>query len=201
VSSLPPSGFSRTRTIEFLRDIRSPRWGIYGQGFRFAMSGVVVATVYATATTVLHEVFGLPFELALAIGYVMSAVIHYTLQRLFVWHHDEQFALGAHSQVARYLCVSLSQYGLTALATAKLPSLLGAPVEAVYLTTMLALAIINFVIFRSSVFHAGPAREHHAAAPEALAEQDVGAARDVVTARPRQPSARRAASARTDAPG
>ncbi len=172
--SLLPSGLTRTRrgagqvALEFLRDIRSPRWGIYGQGFRFALSGVAVAVVYATATTVLHEVFDVPFELALAIGYVLSAVVHYTLQRLFVWRHDEQFALGAHSQVARYLCVSLSQYGLTALATAKLPGLLGAPVEAVYLTTMLTLAVVNFVIFRSSVFHAGPARPR----PRATAQTD-----------------------------
>jgi putative flippase GtrA len=180
VISLLLDGFSRAQAkrrgagrgaLEFLRDVRSPRWGIYGQGFRFALSGAVVASVYATATTVLHEVCGLPFELALAIGYVVSAVVHYTLQRLFVWRHNEQFALAAHSQVARYLCVSLSQYGLTALATARLPGLLGAPVEAVYLTTMLILAVINFVVFRSRVFHAGPAvvaRPH----PRASAQTD-----------------------------
>jgi putative flippase GtrA len=143
--------------LEFVRDIRSPRWGIFGQGFRFALSGGLVALVYATATTLLHDVFGLPFELALAIGYVLSAVVHYTLQRLFVWRHAEQFALQAHRQLARYLLVSGSQYGLTALATAKLPALLGVPVEAVYLVTMLTLAVVNFVIFRTRVFHAGSA--------------------------------------------
>jgi hypothetical protein len=46
VISLLPSGLTRTRrdtrqaALEFLGDIRSPRWGIYGQGFRFALSGV-----------------------------------------------------------------------------------------------------------------------------------------------------------------
>lgn len=145
--------------LEFVRDIRSPRWGVYGQGVRFALSGGIVALVYVTVTTVLNEVFALPFELALAIGYVVSASTHYTLQRLFVWRHDEQFALGAPRQLVRYLCVSGSQYGLTALLTARLPSLLGVPVEVVYIPTMLTLAVINFVIFRTKVFHPGAAVE------------------------------------------
>jgi putative flippase GtrA len=145
--------------LDFLRDIRSPRWGVYGQGFRFALSGGFVALVYATATTVLHEVFALPFELALAIGYVLSAIVHYTLQRVFVWRHSERFALRADRQLIRYLCVSGSQYGLTALATARLPALLGVSVEFIYLPTMLTLAVVNFVIFRTRVFHAGSARE------------------------------------------
>ena len=153
------TGWRGRIALEFLLDIRSPRWGVYGQGLRFAMSGGFVALVYATATTVLHEVGGLPFELALAIGYVLSAVIHYTLQRLFVWRHAEQFALRPHLQIVRYLCVSGSQYGLTALATAQLPGRLGVPVEAVFLPTMLTLAVINFIIFRTRVFHAGPGLE------------------------------------------
>lgn len=143
--------------VEFVRDIRSPRWGLIGQGLRFGMSGGLVALVYATVTTLLHDVFAVPFELALAIGYVISAVTHYTLQRIFVWRHAEQFALQMHHQLVRYLCLSLSQYGLTALATAKLPGLLGLPVEAVYLVVMLTLAVLNFVIFRTRIFHAGRA--------------------------------------------
>jgi putative flippase GtrA len=142
---------------DFLRDVRSTRWGVYGQGFRFALSGALVAVVYATATTLLHGALGLPFELALAIGYVLSAVVHYTLQRIFVWRHAEQFALQAHRQLVRYLCVSGSQYGLTALATARLPGLLDVPVEAVYLVAIFTLAVINFIIFRTHVFHAGGA--------------------------------------------
>lgn len=147
----------RRLALEFVRDIRSPRWGVVGQGLRFGMSGGVVALVYATVTTLLHDVFAVPFELALAIGYVVSAVTHYTLQRLFVWRHAQQFALQMHRQLVRYLCLSLGQYGLTALATARLPGLLGVPVEAVYLVAMLTLAAVNFVIFRTRIFHAGRA--------------------------------------------
>jgi putative flippase GtrA len=167
--------------LEFLRDIRSPRWGVYGQGLRFVLSGGLVALVYVTTTTVLHDLFDLPFELALAIGYVLSAVSHYTLQRLFVWRHAERFALRAHRQLVRYVCVSGSQYGLTVLATARLPGLLNVPVEAVYLTTVLTLAVVNFVIFRSQVFHAGPARGDEQQRPAAAAAGE-GASREAAEA-------------------
>lgn len=170
--------------LKFLLDMRSPRWGVYGQGVRFALSGGFVALAYATITTVLHEVFAVPFELALAIGYVLSAVIHYTLQRLFVWRHAEQFALRAHRQLVRYLCVSGSQYGLTALATARLPSLLGVPVEVVYLPVMLTLAAVNFMIFRTRVFHAGPAVEPTDDASLAAASQCEGAEAPLVPTMP-----------------
>ncbi len=145
---------TRVRTgREFLRDIRSPRWGLAGQSLRFVMSGGVVALVYAATTTLLHAALGLPFQLALVLGYLLSVAVHYTLQRLFVWRHDEEFALRARSQLVRYLCVSVSQYALTAVATAKLPRLLSAPVESVYLVTIFALALVNFAIFKTRVFH------------------------------------------------
>jgi putative flippase GtrA len=130
---------------------------LLGQGFRFALSGGIVALVYMTVTTLLHAVMDLPFQVALAIGYVTSASVHYTLQRVFVWRHDGRFALAAHRQLARYLCVSGSQYALTALLSAQLPAPLGVPVEAVYLVSALTLAVVNFLIFRSRVFHAGEA--------------------------------------------
>jgi putative flippase GtrA len=153
---------SRVRLAQaFLRDIRSPEWGVAGQGLRFVISGVIVATVYATSTTVLHDVAGLPFQLALALGFSMSVCLHFTLQRLFVWRHHGAFALKMHRQAARYLCVCGTQYGLTALSTSQLPDALHLPVEAVYLVTMLSLAGLNFMLFRGRVFHSsgGPTRE------------------------------------------
>jgi putative flippase GtrA len=143
----------------FLRDVRSPDWGLAGQGFRFALSCVVVTCTYVTITTVLHDVFALPFQLALAIGFGLSVCLHFTLQRLFVWRHHEKFALAVHHQVARYLCVCGSQYGITALSTSQLPGVLGLPVEVVYLATMLSITGVNFVVFRGRVFHPGPARD------------------------------------------
>jgi putative flippase GtrA len=147
----------------FLRDIRSPRWGLAGQGFRFALSGGVVAVVYVTVTTVLHDVFAARFQIALAIGFAVGVALHFTLQRLFVWRHRQRFALAVHHQALRYLLVCASQYGLTAVSTARLPALLGLPVEVVYLMTILVVASVNFLVFRGRVFHADRAREGDAA--------------------------------------
>ena len=147
--------------LAFLRDIRSPEWGLLGQLIRFALSGSVVAAVYVSVTTVLHDVFAVPFQIALVIGFSVGVIIHFTLQRVFVWRHHDAFALAMHSQAVRYLCVCGSQYGVTALATSQLPSLVGLPVEVIYLMTMFAIAIFNFLVFRGGVFHSDvrPKRE------------------------------------------
>jgi putative flippase GtrA len=164
------AGSRRQIAHAFLRDIRSPQWGLAGQGFRFALSGSLVALVYVTVTTVLHDLFGVRFQVALAIGFVVSVSLHFTLQRLFVWRHYERFALRAHHQALRYLGVCGVQYGVTAVSTAQLPRLLGLPVEVVYLMTMLTVAGVNFIVFRGRVFHADappasevPSAEDHAA--------------------------------------
>lgn len=142
----------------FLRDIRSPDWGLAGQGIRFALAGSAVAVVYVGVTTLLHGAFAVPFQIALAIGFVVGVVLHFTLQRVFVWRHHERFALAAPHQAVRYLCVCGTQYGLTALSTSQLPDLLGLPVEVVYIATMLSLAALNFLLFRGRVFHPGAER-------------------------------------------
>ena len=139
----------------FLRDIRSPRWGVAGQGVRFALTGTVVAGVYVGTTTLLHSIFAVPFQIALAIGFVAGVGLHFTLQRVFVWRHDERFALGVEHQAARYLLMCAVQYGATALSTSQLPDLLGLPVEIVYVATMLTLAALNFIVFRGRIFHPG----------------------------------------------
>jgi putative flippase GtrA len=129
--------------------------------FRFALSGSLVAAVYVSVTTVLHDVFAVPFQISLVTGFIVGVVLHFTLQRLFVWRHDERFALAMQHQAVRYLCVCASQYGVTALATSQLPGLVGLPVEAVYLLTMLSIAAFNFIVFRGRVFHSteAPKRE------------------------------------------
>jgi putative flippase GtrA len=152
------SAGSRLRLAHaFLRDIRSPDWGIAGQGFRFVVAGTLVASVYIAVTTLLHDAFAVRFQVALAIGFVVSVSLHFTLQRLFVWRHYQKFALRAHHQAMRYLTVCGAQYGITAASTAELPRLVGLPVEVVYLLTMVTVAGINFVVFRGRVFHSsGP---------------------------------------------
>jgi putative flippase GtrA len=130
------------------------RSGLLGQGVRFALAGVTVAIVYISVTTVLSAVVGLPFQVALALGYCSGLSIHFTLQRFFVWAHHENFALPLNHQVGRYLLAAGIQYGLAAVATSVLPSVLGVAPEAVYLVVAPLLTAVNFIVFRYVIFHA-----------------------------------------------
>lgn len=143
----------RVADLRSVRVLLTPASGLAGQGARYAASGVVVALVYLFTTTVLAEVVGLPFQVALPIGFVSALGVHFTLQRLFVWVHEEDFALPFAHQARRYLVVAGAQYAITATTTALLPSVLGLPTEVVYLITVLLLATANFVLFRTVVFH------------------------------------------------
>jgi putative flippase GtrA len=127
--------------------------GLLGQGARYAMTGGTVAIVYLGVTTMLAGVVGLPFQVALAIGFCAGLSVHFTMQRLFVWAHHEEYALPLHRQATRYLAVAGAQYGLTATSTSVLPGALGVPVELVYLATVAVLMSVTFVIFRHGVFH------------------------------------------------
>lgn len=150
---------SVSRPTRRLTDLRSagilltPASGLAGQGVRYALAGVVVALVYLLATTLLAVVVGLPFQVALPIGFALALGVHFTLQRLFVWVHEEEFALPFQHQARRYLVVAGAQYGVTATTTALLPGVLGLSTEVVYLITVLLLASANFLLFRTVVFH------------------------------------------------
>jgi putative flippase GtrA len=138
-----------------LRTLLTPEAGLLGQGMRYAMAGSVVAFVYIFSTTFLAVVVGLPFEVALPIGFSLQLAVHFTLQRLFVWVHHEEFALPFQHQALRYLAVAGAQFGTTALSTSLLPRALGLSTEVVYLITVVVLTSANFLLFRNVVFHAG----------------------------------------------
>ena len=137
-----------------VRDLRSPDSGLIGQGVRFGVTGGIVALVYLTTTTVLADVFGLPFQVALAIGFCVGILVHFTLQRTFVWVHNEDFALPLRHQAGRYLVVAAIQYGLTAASTSLLPPILGVSTEIIYLATVAVIVSLNFLVFRHGIFHA-----------------------------------------------
>jgi putative flippase GtrA len=124
---------------------------------RFGLAGGSVALVYLTVTTVLSQVLGMAFQLALAIGFSSGLLLHFTLQRVFVWTHHEEFALGLSHQVRRYLTMAAAQYGATAASTAVLPGALGMSNEAVYLVTMALVTTVGFLLMRFVIFHAGSA--------------------------------------------
>jgi putative flippase GtrA len=139
---------------ELIRTIRSPESGLVGQGVRYALAGGTVAGVYLLTTLTLADLVGLHFQVALAIGFGVALLVHFSLQRLFVWTHHEEFALPLRHQAGRYLLAAGSQYGLTVASTSLFPPLLGIPVEIVYVITVAVLASTNFLVFRHGIFHA-----------------------------------------------
>jgi putative flippase GtrA len=130
------------------------RDALLAQGVRFAITGVIVSIVYIAVTTVLAEAVGLRFQIALGIGWSAAIAVHFTLQRLFVWVHEDGFALPFRRQVGRYLALAVSQLLITTASTTLLPAPLGVPTEVVYLATAALLTSFNFVVFRGGVFHA-----------------------------------------------
>ena len=149
-----------------VRSLRSPSSGILGQGVRFALAGGTVALVYLTTTIVLAEVVGIPFQVALAIGFCVGLVVHFTLQRVIVWTHYEEFALPLHHQAGRYLLFAGVQYGVTAASTSLLPTALGISTEIVYVVTVIVVVSVNFLVFRQRIFHAKPATTDPASSSE-----------------------------------
>jgi putative flippase GtrA len=136
-----------------IRHLRSPKSGLLGQLVRFGLSGATVAVLYLSVTTVLSQVLGSPFQLALVIGFISGLVLHFTLQRLFVWPGHEEFALEFHHQVGRYLLMAAAQYGVTAASTNWLPRALGLTTEIVYLATFCVVTAAGFLIMRFIIFH------------------------------------------------
>jgi putative flippase GtrA len=130
--------------------------GLFSQGMRFAFTGCVVSAVYLLTTSALTLLVGLPFQVALAIGFAAAVAVHFSMQRLFVWTDHGDFALAFPHQVSRYLLVAGTQYGVTVLCTSLIPSALGLTVELVYLTIALPVAFGNFLLFRYYIFHGKP---------------------------------------------
>jgi putative flippase GtrA len=142
------------RARKVATELMTPEGGLPGQGVRFALTGATVAVVYLGVTTVLAAVLGLPFQAALAIGFATALVVHFTLQRAFVWIHHTEFALSLLHQAGRYLISAAVQYGVTVASTTLLPPVLGLPTEIVYLATVATLMGANFFVFRYGIFHA-----------------------------------------------
>jgi putative flippase GtrA len=149
-----PAGL-RARLIALVRWIRSPDLGLLGQGMRYVIAGGAVMCVYLTTTLVLSDVAHAPFQIALAIGFVTALVVHFTLQRFFVWVHHDEFAMPLHHQLGRYLTLALIQYGTTAAGTDLLPRAVGAATIVVYLGIMIIWIMTNFLLYRYRIFHAG----------------------------------------------
>jgi putative flippase GtrA len=119
---------------------------------RFALSGVAVQGVYAALMAVLLLGVDLPRQLALAVSYAGALIVHFTLNRQFVFAPGDGYAHGLGSHGTRYVLTAIVVYGITALGLAVLPEALGlAPYLAWFLVTM-AIAVLNFMLLGRFVF-------------------------------------------------
>jgi putative flippase GtrA len=120
---------------------------------RFVVAGGAMSIFYLGLTSLL-AVIGMPFQAALIVSFLANVVLHFTLQRVFVWSQHGKYALPMRQQLHRYLPLVVVQYIMTAAATATLPALVGLPVLAVYIGFVLSYSVFNFVFFRARIFHA-----------------------------------------------
>ena len=97
-------------SARLVRRVYSPSLGMSGDALRYVLAGGIVFVVYVATTLTLADLVGLPFEVALVIGYLLAFVVHFTLQRVFVWIHMDGFALPAVHQAGRYMLVSGANY-------------------------------------------------------------------------------------------
>jgi putative flippase GtrA len=118
---------------------------------RFALTAIVAQGAYASLLALFLLGFGYPRQTALAISYVITLLIHFTLNRQFVFAKGN-FKRGLSAQGARYLVIAASAYVITALGLALLPEALGiAPYFAWALLTTV-IGTVNFAILGRFVF-------------------------------------------------
>jgi putative flippase GtrA len=120
---------------------------------RYVFAGGITAGVYLGLGLLLSGPVGLNIQVAIPIAYLLSLVVHFSFQRYFVWAHRDGYALGVGGQGVRYLAVAFTQYAMTALATAVLPSLLGVSEQIVFVVGALLAVVIVFTVMRLHVFH------------------------------------------------
>jgi putative flippase GtrA len=123
------------------------------QALRFALAGAVVMLTYVGLTLLLSGVAGIPIQVAIAVAYVLAVMLHFALQRTFVFRHELGFALTTGSQVRRYVVIGVVQYTVTAATTTALPTVLGASEQVVYVATVLVISACTFLFLRHRVFH------------------------------------------------
>jgi putative flippase GtrA len=124
---------------------------------KFALTGALVGATHLGLVS-LMVVFGIPIQLALALGYVVALVVHFTMNRQWVFAADAGYALHVSAQGMRYLvCAGLS-YAVTAIAVAVLPGLLGLPELAVFFLSAIGMAGITFVMLNFWVFRSAQDR-------------------------------------------
>jgi putative flippase GtrA len=119
---------------------------------RFALSGVAVQGVYTALMAILLLGVDLPRQLALAISYTGALIVHFTLNRQFVFAPSDGYVHGLSSHGKRYVLAAVVVYGVTALGLAVLPEALGVSPFVAWALMLVVIASLNFVLLGRFVF-------------------------------------------------
>jgi len=143
---------SQVSPLNALRSLRT-HGAAHVVALRYLLVGGLTAGVYLGLGVLLSGPGDMNIQLAIPIAYAVSLVVHFSLQRYFVWAHKEEYALGAGGQGTRYLAIAGVQYVMTALATAFLPDVLGVSEQVVFVVGAVVATLIVFTVLRLHVFH------------------------------------------------
>jgi putative flippase GtrA len=119
---------------------------------RFGMSAIAVQGVYALLMLILLVGLDLPRQAALAISYLGALVVHFTLNRQFVFAPAGGYEHGLSAHGRRYLVTAAIVYAITALSLAVLPGLLGVAPYLAWLMTTVTIGLLNFLLLGRLVF-------------------------------------------------
>ncbi|MES1192861.1 MAG: GtrA family protein [Solirubrobacterales bacterium] len=119
---------------------------------RFALSGLAVQGAYAALMAVFLLGVDLPRQLALVLAYAGALIVHFTLNRQFVFAPSDGYAHGLSSHGKRYLITAVVVYGVTALGLAVLPSALGIAPYLAWLLVTVTIGVLNFLLLGRFVF-------------------------------------------------
>lgn len=121
---------------------------------RYVLAAGINTLVYTGLTLLLSGPLEVDIQVAIPVAFVIALGTHFSLQRLFVWRHVDDFALRGHEQAARYVVIGVTQYALTAAIVAVVPGWLDASEQLVYLAAVGLISVATFLILRHGVFHA-----------------------------------------------
>jgi putative flippase GtrA len=122
--------------------------------WRFVFTGAVVAALYFGLLTALVVFADVPPQVALIVAFVSAVVVHFTMNRQFVFRSGTTYALHVTHQGIRYLGVVVGSYAVNALALAILPDLTGLHELVVIALTTGAVTVFTFLTLRDWVFRA-----------------------------------------------
>lgn len=118
---------------------------------RFVTAGGFVAFVNL-GTGALLLALGVEVQLTVALAYLAGVTTHFTLQRLFVFAGEGEFALTLPQQLRRYAVLAAVQYPATAGLVAVLIAI-GCSNLAAVVCAALLVAPVTYVVLRTRMFH------------------------------------------------